>query len=245
MPTGRAQLFADALLFAGSMLAGLLLSFYLPKSGWGDCREYPPLSVQRFPDQAVFTASLVFAKGDLRDSGFGAGSLMHVRQRFWGLPWWAPDFVIVRGFFRAEKGEYLFDVRRTQGLLTHFLPVFDTYPCCHTQPIDRAVADLRSLRDGPPRSGVRIIGTVYTDMFVTSEPSRNVEVVVTGPKGSISTTTDQYGIYDLAGLPEGHYSVVVNHENLGYFRHKAEADVKSGQVWGVTLIAPPLQTPER
>ena len=117
----------------------------------------------------------------------------------------------------------------------------ELYPCCHTGPIGRAVADLRALQDGPPKSGVRIIGTVYTDMYVTSEPARNVEVIVTGPKGNISTTTDQQGVYDLAGLPEGHYSVTVNADH--YFFHSAVADVKSGQVWGTTLIARPSNAP--
>ncbi len=239
LPSRPARVFAGALLFTGCMLAGLFLSFYVPKSGWGDCRqEYPPLSVQRFPDQAVFTADLVFVGGSFRHGDIGDWAALRIRHGFWGLPWWGPGLVIVRGYFkRGEKTEYLVDGRRSQGLLTHFLPFVDSYPCCHTQSIDRAVADLRALKDGPPKTGVHILGTVYTDMFVTSEPARNVELIVTGPSGSISSTTDQQGIYDVPGLPPGHYSVEVKCKNLRSYRYKAEGDVSSGQIWGATLIA--------
>ena len=245
MTTRGAQIFAGTLLFAACMVAGVFLSFYIPRSGWGNCHEYPPLSVQRFPDQAVFTAELMFAGRTPHDSGFVEWFLMRVRQRFWGLPWWAPNFVIVRGFFKVQEGQYLIDARRSQGLLTHFLPFVEQYPCCHTQRVERAVADLRALKDGPPRSGVRVLGTVYTDMFVTSEAARNLEVIATGPGGSITTTTDQEGIFDIAGLPAGHYSVQVKSENLrGYFS-RAEGDVKSGEIWGATLIDHAAQTPVR
>ena len=243
LPNKRSRAFGGIFLFASCALGGVLLSLYLHEIGGGECRGYPTLSVPQVPDQAVFTASLTFTGGTLRDPGFGTWSLMHVRQKFWGLPWWVPDFVIVRGFFKVEKSEYLVDVRRSQGLLTHFLPLFEIYPCCHTGPIDRAAADLRSLRDGPPKSGARIIGTVYTDMYVTSEPARNVKVTVVGPNGSTSTTTDQEGIYDLVGLPQGHYSVAVHSDD--YFFHEAECDLKPGQVWGFTLIARPAQTSAR
>lgn len=245
MPTRRAHIFSAAL-FAVCTVAGICLSFYIPRSGGGDCRqEYPPLSVQRFPDQAVFTSKLVFAWGISRDPDFAGWSLMRVRQVFWGLPWWGSSFLIVRGFFKVEKGEYLVDACRSQGLLTHFLPFVEKYPCCHTQPISRGVADLRALKDGPPKSGVRVLGTVYTDMFVTSEAARNLEVIVTGPGGSVAITTDQEGIFDIAGLPAGHYSVQVKPENLRSYFNRAEGDVKSGEIWGATLIAHAAQTPAR
>ena len=239
------RIVAGALLFVAFMVVGIFLSFYMPKSGWGDChQEYPPLSARRFPDQAVFVADLVPA-GTVFQHDFAEWSLMRVRRRFWGLPWWASSFVIVRGFFKVQKGEYLVDARRSQGLLTHFLPFVEEYPCCHTQPIERAAADVRALVDGPPKSGVRILGTVYTDMFVTSEPARSMEVTVTGPSGSITTTTDQQGIYDVGGLPAGHYSVQVRSENLHSYFYMAERDVKSGEIWGATLTAHAGDAPAR
>jgi hypothetical protein len=82
-------------------------------------------------------------------------------------------------------------------------------------------------------------------MFVTSEAARNLEVIVTGPGGSVAITTDQEGIFDIAGLPAGHYSVQVKPENLRSYFNRAEGDVKSGEIWGATLIAHAAQTPAR
>jgi hypothetical protein len=163
LPDRRSRAFAGILLFACCTLVGLLMAFFAPEFGSGECRGYPTLSVQRFPDHSVFTASLAFAGGTHLDPRFGTWSVMRVRQKFWGIPWWAHNIVIVRGF-RVEKGEYFVDARRSQGLLTHFLPMVDLYPCCHTGPIGR------------------IIGTMYRDMYVTRERARNVEVIVTGSK---------------------------------------------------------------
>jgi hypothetical protein len=163
LPDRRSRAFAGILLFACCTLVGLLMAFFAPEFGSGECRGYPTLSVQRFPDHSVFTASLAFAGGTHLDPRFGTWSVMRVRQKFWGIPWWAHNLVIVRGF-RVEKGEYFVDARRSQGLLTHFLPMVDLYPCCHTGPIGR------------------IIGTMYRDMYVTRERARNVEVIVTGSK---------------------------------------------------------------
>ena len=233
------RMVAGATFFGICVLTSLCWSLYIPQYGpWADChQEYPPLAVQRFPDQAVFTADMMFAGESSFSHQVAAWSLMHVRQRFWGLPRWVPNFVLVKGGLRVERGDYLLDVRRSQGLLTHFLPYFQTYPCCHTVPTQRAVADLRALRAGPPSSGVRIIGTVYTDMFVTSDPARDLELIVTGPSGTVSATTDENGVYDVTGLTPGHYSVQIKSERLHGYRYGAEADVKAGQVWGATLIA--------
>jgi hypothetical protein len=99
------------------------------------------------------------------------------------------------------------------------------------------VVDLRVLQDGPPKDGVRIIGRVYTGMYVTSEPARGIKLLITGPGGSISTTTDHQGVYDLVGLAPGHYSVDVESGSHSDYRDRAQADVKSGEVWEATLIA--------
>ena len=234
--------FIGSFLFVTCVVIGVLASFYSPPYGLVEsCNQVlPPVSAQRFPGQVVFTAKVI-AVGrpvDGSPSPLASWSVVRVQRRVWGLPAWTPDFVIARYYFRkGERGEYFVDGQRSQGLLTHFLPIVEGYPCCHTQHLDRAIVDLRVLKDGPPKLGVRIIGRVDTDMYVTSEPARGVRLLITGPDGTITVTTDQQGIYDLIGLPAGHYSVQVESESQRRSFSRAEGDVKSGEVWGANLIA--------
>jgi len=235
--------FAGSLLFLTLAVVGTVASLFFLPPFWENCyKRAPTVSVRRFPGQIALTGKIVMV-GPVDSSQLASWSLVKVQRRFWGWPSWAPDFVILRDLFKktAKGDEYFVDARRSSGLLTHFLPILEIYPCCHTQLLDRATADIRALQDGPPKSGVRIIGRVYTDMFVTSEPARGVKVLINGPRGKISTTTDQEGIYDLSGLPAGHYSVLVESrfefEDERHPLSKAEDDVKSGQVWGATLVA--------
>jgi hypothetical protein len=111
------------------------------------------------------------------------------------------------------------------------------------QPLDRAVADLRVLDDGPSKPGVRVIGRVYWDSYADSAPACGVQVLITGPGGAVSVTTDQRGVYDRAGLPAGHYSVRLADEGLrDHFNPGAEGDARSGEAWGASLIAQRVQT---
>ncbi len=230
------------------LVVGTLASLFLPPH-WDSCnKESPPVSVQRFPDHVVFTAKVVMV-GFPVDAFYrtSSWSIVRVERRYWGWPSWAPNFVILRTLFNnAKKGdEYFVDGRRSEGLLTHFVPIVEHYACCHTERLDYAAVDLRVLEDGPPRSGVRIIGRVGTDL-VGFEPARGVKLLVTGPDGkTTTTTTDQQGIYDLVGLPEGHYSVLVESESQRRYFYKIEGDVKSGEVWGYSLIAWHAQTSPR
>ena len=90
------------------------------------------------------------------------------------------------------------------------------------------------LRDGPPKSGGRIIGRVYS--FLPDRPGEryvpDVTVVVTSPRGSISIVTDQSGIYDFRDLPPGHYSIRVGSDEHGGM------DLKPGEVSGSDLYLP-------
>ena len=148
--------FLGALLFVTCAGLGIFLSICLPQYPWEGCNKLtPPVSVQRYPDQVVFVAKVVFVGRSVEPlPRFASWSVVRVQHRFWGLPSWAPGFVILRGYFKkGERGEYFVDGRRSQGLLTHFLPIVERYPCCHTAPLDRAAADLRVLQDGPPSPG--------------------------------------------------------------------------------------------
>ncbi len=119
----------------------------------------------------------------------------------------------------------------------HFLPIVDIDFCSHTQLVEQAV-DLRVLHDGPPKSGVRIIGHVYHETLVALEPVPNANLLVTGPNGTIQATTDQQGIYDFVGLPPGHYAIEVQSKNQYHTRsYRAESNLKDGEVWGATLTA--------
>jgi hypothetical protein len=174
-----------------------------------DCGGRPPVSVQSSPLQTVFTGKVILIGRHPRFSHLSISpwALMRVEHVYWGLPRWMSAFVLVRGYFPdGDAGqEYFVDAQRSQGVLTRFLPVVDHYPCCHTAPISDAEVDLRVLRDGPPKSSVRIIGRVYS--FLTSRPGMkydaDVSVTVTGSAGSIRTTTDDHGIYDFRDLPPG------------------------------------------
>ena len=191
----------------------------------------------RFPDHVVFTAKVVivgFTFGLPTD--LSCWALVRVERRYWGLPAWAPDFVILRYYFRrGERGEYFVDGSRPG--LKRYLPIVETFVCDHTQPLDRAAVELRLLHDGPPKSGARIIGRVYTEM---PKPARGVTVLITGPTGRIRATTDSEGIYDVTGLPSGHYSARVDRDNRPEApNYEEEADVEPGGVWEATLHADP------
>jgi hypothetical protein len=220
---------------------GVLLSICLPLDVPGmPCDASLSVGVQRFPDQFVFTARVVLVG---RSFGLLPGhsywSVARVQRRFPGLPSPTSDFVIFRWFFKpGERGEYFVDGRRGPGLLGRLLPIVEVYPCCRTQPLDRAALELRVLQGGPPKSGVRIVGRVV-NAFPTSEPARGVKMLITGPAGSVTTTTDQQGIYDLTGLPAGHYSIQVESESER--QRGLECDVKSGEVLQSTLTAPLAQ----
>jgi hypothetical protein len=62
-----------------------------------------------------------------------------------------------------------------------------------------------------------------------------VAVVIEGPAGAISTTTDHEGIYDVTGLPPGHYSIrVPSSRRHGSCQDVSEQGLKSGDVGGAS-----------
>lgn len=218
--------------------AGLFITLNMPGYEWECQKQVPPVFAQRFPDHAVFTAKVLLVGNSGPSPDFSYWALARVERQFWRLSIWTRRFVILRGFFkRGGTREYFVDGRRSPALLAHFLPVIEPYRCCHTQPLERAAADLRALQEGPPKSGVRIIGSVFTSIYSKSEPARGVEILITGPAGTVTTTTDQQGVYDAGPLPAGHYSVQVGPATLRGYDSGAQGNPKSGQIWGATLIA--------
>jgi hypothetical protein len=198
----------------------------------GPCRDSSPvLFARKFPNHVTFTGRVVFAQNSY-------WCIMRAEHRYWGVPWWFPGFVVVRGYFRqGERGEYLVDGSRDGGLVLHFLPVVEPYPCCHTAPVEEAKADLRVLDTGGPKWGVRIVGTVHRGYYEFGHAFPGATVFIKGPGGIISATTDQEGIYDRAGLPPGHYTVQVDSGGPVDRHSYREGDVQPGEAWGGTLYA--------
>lgn len=120
------------------------------------------------------------------------------------------------------------------GLLTQFLPVVEITPCNRSRLLNDAKVDLRVLRDGPPHKGVRIIGQV---MHYNGKDAPSIQVAISGPAGIAEVMTDQDGIYDLSGMPPGHYTITANAKPIRVGRNRCESyeDVGSGEVWGCTL----------
>jgi len=99
------------------------------------------------------------------------------------------------------------DGRRLPGALTRCLPIFETY-CTHTASIADAEVDLRVLHDGPPRTGVRIMGqTVRLTSEHRWETVSKGKAVIGGPAGATVVESDEHGVYDVIGLPPGYYEI--------------------------------------
>jgi hypothetical protein len=192
------------------------------------------VSTQRFPGQVVFTARVLLVGNAVNAyNQFSRWCIARVERRYWGLPWWAPPVVILRGFFeQGERREYFIDGSPSRGLFTHFLPIVEPCPCGHWLHLDQAAVVQRVLEEGPPKSGARVIGLVFWGSW-RDQPARGVKVLVTGPGGTISITTDRHGVYERSGLPPGHYSI--RPEAVDASR---ECDVKSGDNWGPSLLIP-------
>ncbi len=196
----------------------------------GDCGEGPP--VARKYGRAVFVARIVYVSSLL-------GAVAVVQENFWGLP---QRFKLVFLKTWAKPGDVWFvDGRRGEGLLTRsLLPVIDM-SCSRSRWLQDAAVDLRVARDNHPAQGVRIIGQAVKS-GTYDEVVPGVKVVITGPQGTITTTTDQQGIYDVTGLPPGQYTVRADIYSNRLREYPScprylmgSAESKSGDVIGCTL----------
>jgi hypothetical protein len=233
-----ARLSLTGILLFMLVLIGVVILAALAPPLPGDCGEGAPISRRRYPGHAVFVARVVAAVGPCEKfSGrrMCGGAVAVVQQRFWGIH--SRLVLLTQGFF--EDGEdYFIDGTHADGLLTRFLPIIGFGPCSRTARLKDAEVDLRVLRDGPPHSGVRIIGRVSRHYGKEVVPGR--DVVITGPAGNLTVTTDQQGVYDVTGLPPGHYDVraETRSEKVGRAacRWTRNSELKSGDVAGCTLF---------
>jgi len=152
-----------------------------------------------------------------------------VEERFASQPSWVPDLIILHGYFRPtdELSHYFVEGRRSEGLIAGLLPVMDPVECGHTAHLEDAIIAVRVLRDGPPLSGVCIIGRVYRGAREGRMPVPGVKVLITGPSGSRVSMTDAQGVYDVIGLPPGEYTVQIagNNRHGVYAAHLREGGV--------------------
>lgn len=182
-----------------------------------------PFTKQESAPQAVFTARIL-GSGKLwgpDDSQPSLDwrrywSLALVQKRFWGLPWWDRKVVVLLTTTRGSgmppaRGEIEFvDGQHLPGSLTRFLPIFDTF-CTRTGSVADSEVDLRVLRDGPPREGVRILGRTFRltgdHSYPRWETAPSTKVVIRGPAGLTTVESDEHGVFDVAGLPAGMYEI--------------------------------------
>lgn len=223
--------------FSAALGAGLLCvlvivpafsSLFLP--WWapvGDCGGRPLLTDRGIPKNIDFTARIVFV-GPSSFRGSSLWSVANVEERFGGLSAWPSNLVILRGYFKpTDKDElYFVEGTRSQGAITRFLPVIEPVDCGHTAQLENATVAIRSLRDGLPQSGIRLIGMVYKGSMGSRRPAVGLKVRITGPAGSTIAITDPQGIYNATGLPPGHYTIELGtpdwHSVNGYDLHDRE-----------------------
>jgi hypothetical protein len=191
------------------LVSSVFLSLFLP--WWppiGDCGSGPLLNEQGAPRNIDFTARILFV-GPRTSHGWSLWSIARVEQRFSDAPWSVAGLVVLRDFFRpTDRFERFFvEGSRSHGTFTRFLPIIERVECGHSQRTSDAIVALRVLRDGPPPSGIRIIGRVYADRLKHHIPSPGIEVLIKGPAGSRIVVTDAEGVYDVTGLSPGSYSV--------------------------------------
>ena len=189
--------------------SALLVSFCLP---WheliGDCDGGPILDERGRPVGLDFTAKILYV-GPRTSREYSFWSIARIDERFSGVPARMPDFVVLRGFFRnSDKFHWYFvEGHRGFGPLTRFLPVVLPLDCGRTSRLEYSEVPLRILRERSPRSGVRLIGTVYKRELNSKRPEAGIRVLIEGTNRKLVVLTDSQGIYDVSGLPSGRYNI--------------------------------------
>ena len=213
----------------------------------GDCSGYdPPFVKQRFPTQAVFVAKVIclgYPRGDVAGHKASGWAVARVQRGFWGLPWWNSSFVLLTQYLFEGGEEDFVDGQLRGGLLTLGLPIVEFGTCSRSGRLSNAEVELRVLQNGPPKSGVRIIGRAMRRTHAPNyreETAQGINVLITGPAGSVTATTDQHGIYDVTGLPPGRYSIRTDIYSENWRGYPScglpeNPTLASGDVWGCTI----------
>jgi hypothetical protein len=140
------------------------------------------------------------------------------------------------GPIRTGRRQYFIEGSRSHGVLTRFLPVIEPAPCGRTGTREYAAVTLRVLHDGPPKSGVRLIGRVYKGDRVNRSPVPGGGVAIDGPPGTIVSATDAHGICDATGLSRGRYTLhLAMKDGSGRTYYGVESsvvDLKAGEIGG-------------
>jgi hypothetical protein len=224
----------SCVLVADALFGSLALPWW-PRLG--DCGGRLLLDERGVPRNIDFTARIMFV-GPRTHLGRSLWSVAHIEERFSGLSWWAPDIVILRGAFQPSDTcrRYFVEGSCSHAVLTRYLPVIEPTPCGRTGPREYAAVTLRIPRDGPPKSGVRLIGRVYKGDRVDRSPVPGGGVAIDGPAGTIVSATDAHGIYDAAGLSPGRYTPHLAMKGASgrtsYGVESPVVDLKAGEIGG-------------
>lgn len=229
-------------LFAALVLALIAVATYETVTHLGgstiDCGVPPPYIKPSFPNQALFTAHVLYV-GHVESEyavqvghRFGPWALAHVKHRYWGLPWWSSMFVVLAPGWYQQGEDYFVD--GTFPGDSRFIPFVSAGPCRRTRPLSEAVVDTRVLAAGPPRDGVRIIGRSYRRGSNTAfEPAPGMRLQISGPNGAVFVTSDAEAVYDLTGVPAGRYGIRIEQpDRRNREEGDQEKDLATGEVWG-------------
>ncbi len=221
----------------GAFFCSLALPWWSPV---GDCGGQPLLDEHGSPRNIDFTAKVLFV-GPRSFLGKSLWAIAGVDEGFSSPP--LPTIVILRAFFEpSDKSvSYFVEGSRSYGAFFRFLPIIERTDCGRTQYAKDATVPLRILRDGPPKSGVRLIGRARIDRSydrVLGRPVPGLEVSIVGPSGPIVSITDSQGVYDVKDLPPGRYTVhaqIQNSQGRASEGH-GDAELKTGEVGEANLF---------
>jgi uncharacterized membrane protein len=230
---------ATFMILVAIMYGSLYCALRMPRSVPYRCSSTSVLTSPLSSDHVMFLAHPLFPHPrpniiqDYFDVRWPLWTLAEVDHVYWGLPWWNHRIVAVG--YLASQSQFLFDGERDNGLISGMIPLYNLRVCGQTAEEGRAEAQLRILREGSPKSGVRIIGRVNADN------RSGIQVTISSPTGIVHATTDQFGVYDVKGLPAGLYRIQLNSTDERDHRTDYECgdkdghQVSEGEVWGCRL----------